>query len=83
VARYRSKDETDLRWNRARRRITRELDTQIQDVREELLNKLLIAAWEKFRESLETGEIVELDTDYEEFVKRALEESITITPVSG
>jgi hypothetical protein len=46
LARYRSKDEIDLTWNRIRRRATRELDTQIADVREELLNRLLSKLWE-------------------------------------
>ena len=40
MARYRNKDETDLVWNRTRRRITRDLDTKIQDFREELLNEV-------------------------------------------
>jgi hypothetical protein len=51
VARYREKDETDLRWNRIRRRLTRELDTQIADWREDALNKLLSDAWEKYAEA--------------------------------
>ena len=62
-------------------RITRELDIQIADFREEALNNLLAAAWEKFRKSLETGETVELESDYESWVERALEQAVTIKPV--
>ena len=82
MARYRSKDETDLRWNKIRRRITRELDIQIADWREITLDKLLTPAWEKFRESLESGTVVELEADYEAWVAKALEESVTIRPVT-
>ena len=61
MARYRNKDETDLVWNRTRRRITRDLDTKIMDFREELLNKLLTDAWEKYVAALETGTLVQLE----------------------
>ena len=50
MARYRSKDETDLTWNRTRRQLTRDLDTRIANFREELLNRMLTSAWEKFSE---------------------------------
>ena len=61
MARYRNKDETDLVWNRTRRQITRDLDTKIQNFREELLNKLLTDAWEKYVAALETGSLVQLE----------------------
>ena len=73
MARYRNKDETDLVWNRTRRRITRDLDTKIQDFREELLNKLLTAAWEHYVEALETGSLVQLEDDASTWVKDVLE----------
>ena len=72
MARYRDKDETDIRWNRIRRRITRELDTQIADWRETQLNKLLPPAWEKFVASLDTGQKLELESHYESWVATAL-----------
>lgn len=75
MARYRQKDETDLKWNRIRRRLTRELDTQIQDWREEALNKLLSRAWNEYAASLSTGEVLELEAEYEEWVGKALEQS--------
>lgn len=83
MARYRSKDETDLRWNRIRRRITRELDIQLADWREEALNNLLSAAWQKYAASLSTGEVLELEADYESWVARALDEAITIRPADA
>lgn len=75
MARYRGKDETDLRWNRIRRRLTRELDTQIYDVREEILNSLLTGAWEKYVEALKTGDKLELEAHYGAWVAQALEEA--------
>lgn len=72
MARYRSKDETDLRWNRVRRIITVELDRQIKDWREEALNKLLTDAWQKYAAALESGDKMEIESHYEAFVARAL-----------
>lgn len=72
MARYREKDETDLRWNEVRRIVTRELDTQIQNWREKVLNQLLGGAWQKFATALESGEKLVLESEYESFVRRAL-----------
>lgn len=65
MARYRLKDETDLRWNSIRRRITRELDMQIADYREAALNRLLGSAWEQYAEAISTGRVLELEAKYE------------------
>lgn len=81
MARYRTKDTTDLHWNSVRRRITRELDTQIAEWRENALNDLLGAAWEKYAASLQSGEVLQLEADYEAFVAKALEEAVTIKPI--
>lgn len=80
MARYRTKDQVDLDWNKVRRRITRELDIQIADWREEALNNLLGAAWDKFSAALAKGEVLELEADYEAWVSRALTEAVTIRP---
>lgn len=74
MAKYRHKDDTELRWNRIRRRLTRELDTQIADVREELLNNVLTAAYDKFTAALEQGHTLEIEPEYEEWVSTALEQ---------
>lgn len=76
AARYREKDETDLRWNSIRRRITRQLDTEIKDFREVVLNKLLIGAWEEYTKSLETGEQLELESDFAQWVEQAMDEAL-------
>ena len=78
MSRYRQKDETDLAWNRIRRRITRELDTQIADWREEALDKLLSEAWMRYAKSLEVGVVLELEAGYEEWVGNALEQSVKL-----
>lgn len=81
MARYRQKDETDLRWNRIRRRITRELDIQLADWREAALNALLSGAWEKYAASLSTGDVLELEAEYESWVAKALDEAVGVVPV--
>lgn len=78
MARYRSKDDVDLRWNKIRRRITRELDIQIADWREDALNQLLSGAWEQYKEALSTGTVLELEAKYESFVARVLDDVITV-----
>jgi len=78
LARYRSKDETDLAWNRIRRRLTRELDTQIADWREEQLNKLLSDAWTRYVDTLATGVVPELDPDYNQWIGRAMSDSVRV-----
>lgn len=80
MARYRSKDQTDLAWNEVRRRITRELDAQIARWREHQLNLLLSSAWERFAASLERGEILSMESHYEGWVDKALDGAITIVP---
>ena len=75
MARYREKDETDLRWSKIRRRLVRELDTQIADWREEAVNKLLSDAWRKYAEALQTGQKLELEAHYGAWVAEALSEA--------
>lgn len=78
MARYRQKDETDLRWNRIRRRLTMELDLQVRDWREEALNRLLSGAWTEYVKALGSGEVLELEAHYDTWVAQALNESVTL-----
>jgi hypothetical protein len=78
MARYRQKDDVDLRWNRIRRRITRELDLQIADWREQALNELLGGAWEQYKKAISTGEVLELEASYTQFVAQALDDVIQV-----
>jgi hypothetical protein len=78
VARYRQKDETDLRWNRIRRRLTMELDLQVRDWREEALNRLLAGAWSEYVKALGNGDVLELEAHYDTWVAQALNESVDI-----
>lgn len=73
MARYREKSPDDLVWNRTRRQITRDLDTRIQNFREELLNDLLVAAWDKYVKALETGEQKQLVDEASEWVSNHLD----------
>ena len=76
MARYRNKDETDLVWNRTRRRITRDLDTRIQNFREEVLNRLLTGAWEKYSAALESGSLVQLEDEATEWLDAVLSKQL-------
>lgn len=78
MARYRQKDETDLRWNRIRRRLTMELDLQVRDWREEALNRLLSGAWTEYVKALGSGEVLELEAHYDTWVAQALNESVVL-----
>lgn len=78
MSRYRHKSDEDLRWNRIRRRLTRELDTQLADWREEALNRLLWGAWEEYTKALGSGEALELEASYETWVARALNEAVPL-----
>ena len=60
MARYREKSPEDLAWNRIRRQITRDLDTRLQNVREDILNELLTTGFQRFVTAMERGEVIEL-----------------------
>lgn len=77
MARYREKDELDLAWNKIRRRITRDTDTRIMDFREELLNKLLVAAWDKYADALEKGDKPMLEDEASEWIQAHLTRYLT------
>lgn len=68
IARYREKDETDLVWNRIRRQITRDLDTEIMNRREEALNNLLSSAWHDYTKAIGSGELREVEAKYSSLV---------------
>lgn len=80
MARYRTKDAVDLDWNKIRRRLTRELDTQIAEWREEYLNGVLGRAWERYTKQLESGEMETLEPQFEQFVGVALSQVINVEP---
>lgn len=76
MARYRVKDETDLAWNRIRRQITRDIDTQIQGWREELINKALGEAFAVFASSLEVGTVVQLEDAGSAWVRELIDSNL-------
>lgn len=67
-AKYRERDEVDLAWSRIRRRITRELDIEIANKREEVLNVLLSKAWTEYTEAIGDGRVQELESKYANLV---------------
>ena len=77
MARYKNRDEVDLAWNRIRRQITRDLDTEIQNRREEVLNELLTGAWVEYTAALKTGKVVELEAKYKQLVSEIVKDVVT------
>jgi hypothetical protein len=73
VARYRTKDEVDLAWNRIRRHITEGIDSRIRDVREVLLNEALSDAWDNYTKAIETGTVIQLEEDATRWVEAIIE----------
>lgn len=74
MARYREKDETDLAWNHTRRQLTRDLDTRIQNLREDLLNDILSEAWKKYIKELskDKPDLVSLEDEATRWVEDVL-----------
>jgi hypothetical protein len=65
-----------LVWNRIRRQITRDLDTEIQNRREEALNDLLSKAWEDYTKAIGTGKLVEVEAKYSKLVAEIVKDVV-------
>jgi hypothetical protein len=50
------------------------------DWREDALDRLLSEAWTRYAKSLESGEVLELESGYEEWVSTALNEAVKAQP---
>ena len=72
MARYRTKDPVDLACNALRRAATARLDMKYRTLREEELNQVLSQLWTKFSLALGRGELVELEPEYEQWIRDAL-----------
>ncbi|HSE45264.1 MAG TPA: hypothetical protein VLA89_08030 [Gemmatimonadales bacterium] len=83
MARYREKDETDLVWNRIRRQITRDLDTEIQNRREEVLNVLLSGAWDDYTKAIATGELREVEAKYSNLITEIVRDIVQPRELAG
>jgi hypothetical protein len=73
MARYRVKDEIDLRWNALRRAATARVDLETKAYRERRLNEVLAQLWSQFAAGLDRGEVLELEPQYEQWIHDALE----------
>jgi hypothetical protein len=72
VARYREKTQDELVWNDLRRRLTRQLDTEISAFREMVLNKLLTGAFDEYTKSLESGQELVLESNVAAWIGDAM-----------
>lgn len=81
MARYRHKSEDDLAWNRIRRRITRELDSEIQNAREEALNAVLTKAWDDYTTALGQGKVPEMESKYSSFASAIVKDLVSIPEI--
>lgn len=78
MARYRHKSEDDLAWNRIRRRITRELDSEIQNAREEALNAVLTKAWDEYTTALGQGKVPEVESKYSNLAHAVVDDIVKL-----
>lgn len=81
MARYRHKSDEDLAWNRIRRRLTRELDSEIQNAREEALNALLTKAWQDYTTALGQGTVPEVESKYSHLARAIVADVVQIPEV--
>lgn len=63
-------------WNRIRRELTRSLDTEIMNRREEALNKLLGGAWDQYVTALESGSVRELESKYQGLISGIVDDVV-------
>jgi len=77
------KDETDLVWNRIRRQITRDLDTEIQNRREDVLNELLSGAWNDYVEAIGSGELREVEAKYSSLISEIVKDIVQPKEIAG
>lgn len=82
MARYRHKSFDDLAWNRIRRQITRDLDTEIANRREDVLNDLLSGAWNDYSASLKQGTVIELEAKYKNLVAEIVKDVVKAPELS-
>lgn len=73
MAKYILKSETDLRWNAIRRAATARIDLETKTWRERRLNEVLDNLWQQFSAALNRGDLVELEPEYEIWVRDAVE----------
>jgi hypothetical protein len=72
MARYRKKDEVDLAWNALRAAATARINLKYKILREREVDDVLGQLWTKFERSLASGELLELEPEYERWVRDAL-----------
>lgn len=83
MARYRHKSDDDLAWNRIRRRLTRELDSEIQNAREEALNAMLTKAWDDYTTAIGQGTVPEIESKYSSFARAIVADLVQIPEVTA
>ena len=78
MATFREKDESDLRWASIRRRITREIDTQLADYRDRKLNEALTTAFAEYMKALSKGKVLKIESKYDTIVTKALDKALDV-----
>lgn len=66
-----------------RRQITRDLDTEIQNRREDVLNDLLSGAWEEYSLSLKRGTVLELEAKYKHLISQIVRDVVRVEELPG
>jgi hypothetical protein len=65
-----------MAWNRIRRQITRDLDTEIMNNREDVLNILLAKAFDDFVDAVQSGEVKQVESRYTDLVKNVVRDLV-------
>lgn len=80
MARYRTKDSVDLTWNAIRRAATARVRLETKAWEERRLNDVLSELWNRFEAGLHRGDVQELEEDYGQWVKDALDAHLLVEP---
>ena len=79
MPRYIEKNEVQLRWNAIRRAATARIDLEVKTYRERRLNVVLAALQDRFTASLDQGELLDLEPEYETWI----DDSLSLTALNA
>lgn len=72
MARYRLKSDEEMAWNAVRRAATARVSLEAAAWKERRLNDILPGLQVEFHKMLQTGNLPELEVEYEEWVERSI-----------
>lgn len=73
MARYRLKSDEEMAWNAVRRAASARVRLEAQAWQERRLNDVLPGLQVEFHKMLQTGDLPQLEVEYEEWVERSIQ----------